>query len=94
MLAPSEITAFARAVTEFARYLAEGGLRLAYHHHPGTVGAARAEIAAFMTAAQPFGRRIKADGVARLTLFLLSADSGVMTGAVIDHDQMVIGAYD
>jgi len=45
-------------------------------------------------AAQPFGRLIKPDDVARLALFLLSADSGVMTGAVIDHDQMVIGAYD
>ncbi len=45
-------------------------------------------------AAQPFGRLIEVDDVARLALFLLSADSGVMTGAVIDHDQMVIGAYD
>ncbi len=45
-------------------------------------------------AAQPFGRLIEPDDVARLALFLLSADSGVMTGAVIDHDQMVIGAYD
>jgi NAD(P)-dependent dehydrogenase (short-subunit alcohol dehydrogenase family) len=45
-------------------------------------------------AAQPFGRLIKPDDVARLALFLLSADSGVMTGAVIDHDQMVMGAYD
>ncbi len=45
-------------------------------------------------AAQPFGRLIKPDDVARLALFLLSADSGIMTGAVIDHDQMVIGAYD
>jgi NAD(P)-dependent dehydrogenase (short-subunit alcohol dehydrogenase family) len=45
-------------------------------------------------AAQPFGRLIKPDDVAKLTLFLLSADSGVMTGAVIDHDQNVMGAYD
>ena len=45
-------------------------------------------------AAQPFGRLIKPDDVARFVLFLLSADSGVMTGAVIDHDQMVMGAYD
>ena len=45
-------------------------------------------------AAQPFGRLIKPDDVARLTLFLLSADSGVMTGSVIDHDQNVMGAYD
>ncbi|MBT5264553.1 MAG: SDR family oxidoreductase [Rhodospirillaceae bacterium] len=45
-------------------------------------------------AEQPFGRLIKPDDVARLTLFLLSQDSGIMTGAVIDHDQMVMGAYD
>lgn len=45
-------------------------------------------------AAQPFGRLIKPDDVARLTLFLLSADSGIMTGSVIDHDQTVMGAYD
>ncbi|MEQ8815778.1 MAG: SDR family oxidoreductase [Thalassobaculum sp.] len=45
-------------------------------------------------AAQPFGRLIKPDDVARLTLFLLSSDSGVMTGSVIDHDQNVMGAYD
>lgn len=45
-------------------------------------------------AGQPFGRLIKPDDVARLTLFLLSSDSGVMTGSVIDHDQNVMGAYD
>lgn len=45
-------------------------------------------------ARQPFGRLIKPDDVARLTLFLLSADSGLMTGSVIDHDQTVMGAYD
>lgn len=45
-------------------------------------------------ASQPFGRLIKPDDVAKLTLYLLSADSGVMTGAVIDHDQNVMGAYD
>lgn len=45
-------------------------------------------------AGQPFGRLIDPDDVARLVVFLLSSDSGVMTGSVIDHDQMVIGAYD
>jgi len=43
-------------------------------------------------AAQPFGRLIKPDDVAEAVLFLLGA--GVMTGSVIDYDQMVIGAYD
>ncbi len=45
-------------------------------------------------ASVPFGRLIKPDDVARMTLFLLSDDSGLTTGTVIDHDQMVIGAYD
>ncbi len=45
-------------------------------------------------AEQPFGRLIKPDEVARICLFLLSADSGLMTGALIDFDQNVIGAYD
>ena len=43
---------------------------------------------------QPFGRLIKAEDVARLTLFLLGPDSGIMTGALIDCDQNVMGAYD
>lgn len=46
-----EMTALARAVTEVAKQLAEGGLRLAYHHHLGTVVETRAEIDAFMDGA-------------------------------------------
>ena len=45
-------------------------------------------------AAQPFGRLIKPEDVANLARFLLGPESGVMTGAVIDHDQNVMGAYD
>lgn len=43
---------------------------------------------------QPFGRLIKMADVANLCLFLLGPQSGVMTGALIDHDQNVMGAYD
>ena len=43
---------------------------------------------------QPFGRLVKPDDVARLTLFLLGPESGIMTGAVVDCDQNVMGAYD
>ncbi len=43
---------------------------------------------------QPFGRLVKPDDVARLTLFLLGPESGIMTGALIDYDQNVMGAYD
>ena len=45
-------------------------------------------------ASQPFGRLIKPDDIARLCLFLLGPDSGLMTGALINYDQNVMGAYD
>ena len=41
---------------------------------------------------QPFGRLIKTDEAARAIAFLASDESGLMTGAVIDYDQSVIGA--
>ncbi len=44
-------------------------------------------------AKQPFGRLIKVEEVAPLVTYLLSPQSGVMTGAVIDIDQHVTGAY-
>jgi len=41
---------------------------------------------------QPLGRLIKPDELARTILFLLSDESGLMTGPVIDFDQSVVGA--
>ena len=43
-------------------------------------------------AAQPFGRLIEVDEAARALCYLLSAESGMLTGATIDFDQSVIGA--
>ncbi|MGE0117452.1 MAG: SDR family oxidoreductase [Dongiaceae bacterium] len=43
---------------------------------------------------QPFGRLIKPEEVARAVAFLASAESGLMTGAIVDYDQSVRGAYD
>ncbi len=43
---------------------------------------------------QPFGRLIKPDDVATLAVYLLSEASQMMTGALIDFDQNVMGAYD
>ena len=43
-------------------------------------------------AAQPFGRLIKPDELAGAIAFLASDDSGMMTGAVLDFDQSVLGA--
>jgi NAD(P)-dependent dehydrogenase (short-subunit alcohol dehydrogenase family) len=44
-------------------------------------------------AAQPMGQLVKPDQVAGLATYLLSPESGVMTGALIDYDQRVSGAY-
>ncbi|MDX1540924.1 MAG: SDR family oxidoreductase [Geminicoccaceae bacterium] len=43
---------------------------------------------------QPFGRLIEVDEVARAIAFLCSAESGLMTGAIVDFDQTVIGTMD
>ncbi len=45
-------------------------------------------------ATQPFGRLLDPAEVARAIAFLASAESGMMTGAVIDFDQSVHGTYD
>jgi NAD(P)-dependent dehydrogenase (short-subunit alcohol dehydrogenase family) len=42
----------------------------------------------------PFGSLIDPEDAARAVLFLASPESGFMTGAVVDYDQQVIGAYD
>jgi len=43
---------------------------------------------------QPFGRILRPLDVAKLTAYLLSDDAQMMTGALIDFDQNVMGAYD
>jgi len=43
---------------------------------------------------QPFGRLLKPEEVARSVAFLLSGESGMMTGSVIDMEQGVIGCGD
>ena len=42
-------------------------------------------------AGQPFGRLLKTPEVARAVAFLASDESGMMTGAAVDFNQMVIG---
>ena len=44
--------------------------------------------------AQPFGRLIEVDDVARAVAFMASAESGILTGASIDFDQTIIGTID
>ncbi len=42
-------------------------------------------------ASRPFGRLLKPAEVARTVAYLSSAESGLMTGSIIDFDQMVMG---
>jgi NAD(P)-dependent dehydrogenase (short-subunit alcohol dehydrogenase family) len=44
-------------------------------------------------AAQPFERLLSPEEVAKAVVFLCSADSGMMTGSVINFDQSVWGGY-
>jgi len=44
-------------------------------------------------AERPFGRLLAPQEVARAVAFLVSEDSGMMTGSVIDFDQSVTGAF-
>jgi NAD(P)-dependent dehydrogenase (short-subunit alcohol dehydrogenase family) len=45
-------------------------------------------------AEQPFGRLIDPAEAARAVAFLASAESGLMTGAIIDFDQSVLGCWE
>ncbi|MFQ5732867.1 MAG: SDR family oxidoreductase [Planctomycetaceae bacterium] len=44
-------------------------------------------------AKSPFGRLLKPDDVARLCVYLLSDDSGILTGSNIDYSQRVMGYF-
>src|SRR5690606_18392454 len=44
-------------------------------------------------AAQPMGQLVKPGQLARLITYMLSPDSGVMTGALVDYDQNVLGVF-
>jgi NAD(P)-dependent dehydrogenase (short-subunit alcohol dehydrogenase family) len=44
--------------------------------------------------ALPFGRLLAPEEVAKAVLWMVSDDSGMMTGAVVHFDQSVWGGYD
>jgi NAD(P)-dependent dehydrogenase (short-subunit alcohol dehydrogenase family) len=44
-------------------------------------------------AAQPMGQLVKPEQVAGLVAYMLSPEFGIMTGALVDYDQNVAGAY-
>ena len=43
---------------------------------------------------RPFGRLLEPDEVARAVAFLCAEESGMMTGAIVDFDQSVLGCYE
>lgn len=47
-----------------------------------------------VAAAQPFGRLLTPEDVAKALAFLASDESGLMTGSIVDFDQRVIGTAD
>ena len=63
--------------------------RIQREHHGADDGWAEAAGAGL-----PFGSLIDPEDAARAVIFLASTESGFMTGAVVDYDQQVIGAYD
>lgn len=67
----------------------EGEDRIQREFHQAEAG--WLEIAA---ASQPNGRLVDPKEVARAVAFLCSAESGLMTGSVIEYDQSVWGGYD
>jgi NAD(P)-dependent dehydrogenase (short-subunit alcohol dehydrogenase family) len=44
-------------------------------------------------AQQPMGQLVKPDQLAGLVAYMLSPESGVMTGSIVDYDQNVAGTY-
>ncbi|MEM7046927.1 MAG: SDR family oxidoreductase [Pseudomonadota bacterium] len=65
----------------------ENNIQRTYHNQS-------ADWLAKSEAKQPFGRLIKPDEIARAVMFLASEESGLMTGAVIDFDQTILGTID
>ncbi len=63
------------------------------HHVMQRVHAARENWLEAANGTRPFGRLIQTDEVARLIAFLASPESGIMTGALIDYDQQVMGLH-
>lgn len=44
-------------------------------------------------AGQPMGQLVKPDQLAALVAYILSPESGVMTGSLVDYDQNVVGSF-
>ncbi len=60
--------------------------RIWHDHPPGWLDEAAKE--------QPFGRLNECQDIARAIAFLATPESGIMTGSIVDFDQLVVGAFD
>jgi NAD(P)-dependent dehydrogenase (short-subunit alcohol dehydrogenase family) len=75
------------------------GLNIGWMDTPGETAVqqrfhgAGADWLAAAESAQPLGRLVKPAEVAEVVAFLLSERSGLMTGAIIDFDQQVLGTH-
>ena len=76
------------------------GLNIGWMDTPGEDSIQRSEHGAkdgWLTdaeSAQPFGRLLKTAEVAKAIAFMISDESGMMTGSLVDFDQSVLGCYD
>lgn len=77
------------------------GLNIGWTDSPGErammaswIGSASEKILAEAGAKLPFGRLLDPAEIARAAVFLVSPDSGIMTGSVVDYDQSILGCSD
>ena len=76
------------------------GLNIGWMNTPGEDAIQKREHGAMdgwldqAKAKQPFGRLLETTEVAKAIAFLVSDESGMMTGSLVDFDQSVLGCYD
>ncbi|MGW1419909.1 SDR family oxidoreductase [Bradyrhizobium manausense] len=77
------------------------GLNIGWTNSPGerammssVLGANSDAWLADAAAKLPFGRMVETREVARAAAFLAGPESGLMTGSIVDFDQVVIGCFD
>src|SRR5438445_283883 len=78
-----------RPISPRSRMAARGEDRVMRQYHGAADGWREAA-----EAVQPAGRLLKPAEVARAVAYLASAESGMMTGSIIDFDQSVAGCYE
>jgi NAD(P)-dependent dehydrogenase (short-subunit alcohol dehydrogenase family) len=77
------------------------GLNIGWTDSPGerammasVIGPNSDEFLANAATKLPFGRLLDPVEIARAAVFLVSPDSGIMTGSIVDFDQTILGCSD